>query len=182
MALGQICSFRHFGTSIISTHLSLPSDSPVIPLLHLKLYDDFVEAIDGIDNGIPQYTSTPAYKSKTDLSSRVSYLNPSWNESSNEQDGMIRFEKASTLAGTEFFERLDYSFKSWLPAREIVVNALGERKTKGGDRQGRVLFFDGYASWKVSSKWRSLLHHFPNMHACVRRGSCERGCHSSKAY
>lgn len=146
-----IPSFRHFGSEIISTHLSLPSSSPIIPLLHLKLYDDFIEAIDGIDNGIPQYTSTPAYKSKTDLSSRISYLNPNWNESSNDQDGMIRFEKASKLAGEEFFDRLDYSFKAWLPAREIVLKALEERKNvEGGDKGGRVLVFEGYASWKVS--------------------------------
>ncbi|MCO5576054.1 hypothetical protein L7F22_029861 [Adiantum nelumboides] len=132
--------WKHFGFRNHFHSFILPSSSPIIPLLHLKLYDDFIEAIDGIDNGIPQYTSTPAYKSKTDLSSRISYLNPNWNESSNDQDGMIRFEKASKLAGEEFFDRLDYNIKAWLPAREIVLKALEERKNvEGGDKGGRVL-------------------------------------------
>jgi len=43
---------------------------------------DFVEAFDGIDNGIAQYDtdSPPRYKNKTDLAYRVGGLNPSWNE------------------------------------------------------------------------------------------------------
>ena len=43
---------------------------------------EFVEAIDAIDNGISQYaeTSSPRYRCSTDLSSRVSWLNPAWNE------------------------------------------------------------------------------------------------------
>lgn len=140
---------RHFGPQIISAHLSLPASSPTIPLLHLKLYDDFIQAIDGIDNGIPQHpSSTPSYISKTDLSSRVAHLNPSWNETSSEEDSNLRFEKASSLAGGEFFDRLDYAFKSWLPAREIVENAIKDRVEKSGDKEGRVLVFDGYASWK----------------------------------
>ena len=44
---------------------------------------EFVEAIDAIDNGISQYAdaSSPRYRSSTDLSSRVSWLNPAWNQS-----------------------------------------------------------------------------------------------------
>jgi len=43
---------------------------------------EFVEAIDGVDNGVSQYPRdiTPKYRSRTDLSSRVGWLNPAWNE------------------------------------------------------------------------------------------------------
>ena len=46
------------------------------------LPQDFIEAIDAIDNGIAQYENAgvPLYSSRTDLSSRVGWLNPAWNE------------------------------------------------------------------------------------------------------
>lgn len=129
-------------------------------MLHRKLYDDFIEAIDGIDNGVPLFpvsAGSPAYSSKTDLSSRVGYLNPRWNQvlpsvEEREADGMKRFEKASQLAGGEFFDRVDYTWEAWLPARKIIEEALLSRKeSQGGDAKGRLLIFDDYAAWKVSS-------------------------------
>ncbi|CAD6890027.1 unnamed protein product [Tilletia controversa] len=144
--------WKHFGTKILAEHLKLPVDDSRVTLLHLKLYDDFVQAIDAIDNGIAQYPSSagqPLYKSKTDLSSRVGHTNPRWNETSSPEDQNARFERASTMAGTEFFDRVNYTFEAWLPAREIVLNALNVRKSvSGGDPQGRVLVFDEFASWK----------------------------------
>lgn len=46
------------------------------------MFQDFIEAIDGIDNGISQYPAEikPQYRSRTDLSSRVGALNPAWNQ------------------------------------------------------------------------------------------------------
>jgi uncharacterized UPF0160 family protein len=45
-------------------------------------FQEFIEALDGIDNGISQYTNDiqPKYRNRTDLSSRVGWLNPAWNE------------------------------------------------------------------------------------------------------
>ncbi|PWN95382.1 metal-dependent protein hydrolase [Tilletiopsis washingtonensis] len=147
--------WKHFGTQILAAKLSLDDASPLLPLLHTKLYDDFVEAIDGIDNGQAQYPgATAAYKSSTDLSARVGRLNPRWNEelpadaAARAADSDRRFEKAAALAGGEFWERLDYTVQAWLPAREIVERALAVRKEKSGEPSGRVLVFDEYASWK----------------------------------
>ncbi|SPO31983.1 related to Gamm1 protein / Ni-binding urease accessory protein (UreG) [Ustilago trichophora] len=138
--------WKHFGKEIVSTHLKLTPSTQhdIIDLLWMKLYDDFIEAIDGIDNGISQYPSDlkPKYKSRTDLSARVGYLNPSWNEPSNAAELDGRFETASAMAGNEFFDRLEYSFNSWLPARQVVVDALERRKNP------QILVFDEYASWK----------------------------------
>lgn len=62
-----------------------------------------------------------------------------------------KFEIASKLAGTEFFERLDYYAKAWLPGRGLVVKALEERFTNDvQDPEGRVLVFEEFCPWKVS--------------------------------
>ena len=58
-----------------------PTD-PKIETLWLKIYREFIEAIDAIDNGVNQYTTDlqPKYRIRTDVSARVGYLNPAWNE------------------------------------------------------------------------------------------------------
>lgn len=138
--------WKHFGREIISTHLQLDATAQkdVVELLWLKMYDDFVEAIDGIDNGISQYPSDlkPKYKSRTDLSARVGYLNPSWNEKYDNAELDSRFEVASAMAGKEFFDRLNYAFNAWLPARQVVEDALNRRT------HPQLLVFDEFASWK----------------------------------
>lgn len=117
-------------------------------LLHTKLYADFIEALDGIDNGISAYAGVAKYRSRTDLSSRIGALNPRWNEPSNDEDLDARFEGASALAGAEFFRALDYAAHAWLPARDIIVKAIHERKTV--DPSGSIVVFAEFAPWKVS--------------------------------
>ncbi|KAM0745817.1 putative GAMM1 protein [Meredithblackwellia eburnea MCA 4105] len=139
--------YKHFGPSILSHLLSLPPTSPTIQTLYLKLYSDFIEAIDGIDNGISSQSGPVLYRSnKTDLSSRVGSLNPRWNEPSSDEVLDEQFGHASKLAGGEFLARVDYLAKAWLPAREIVVRALEGRKDVEGS--GRVIVFDEFCPWK----------------------------------
>ncbi|KAF8755255.1 Metal-dependent protein hydrolase [Rhizoctonia solani] len=116
--------------------------------LWLKLYGDFIEAIDGIDNGVLQYPSeiSPAYRSRTDISSRVGHLNPRWNESVDSDGVDARFQKASELTGTEFLGRLDYLANAWWPARDLVLHAL-EARTQV-DPSGRIIAFEQFAPWK----------------------------------
>lgn len=91
-------NFRHFGKEAISNALQLSLEDPKIHVLWLKLYkviivhytlyilfisgQEFIEAIDAIDNGISQYPADikARYRSRTDLSSRVGALNPPWNQ------------------------------------------------------------------------------------------------------
>lgn len=68
-----------------------------------KVYTDFVEGMDAIDNGVSQYPSdiTPLYKEGTSLSRRVSRLNPAWNDPV--QDNVDqRFMQAVDLVGYAF--------------------------------------------------------------------------------
>lgn len=132
----------------MSQILSLPVSDPKIEILFPKIYADFVEAFDGIDNGISAQQGTPLYRSRTDISSRIGHLNPRWNEESNDQILDERFEKASKLAGEEFLERVDYTANAWLPARDIVLKAVQDRKNVHAS--GKILVYDSFAPWKVS--------------------------------
>lgn len=159
-----LCSTgRHFGKEVVSIVTGESVDSQIVDTLWLKMYSDFVEAFDGIDNGITQYISSePAlYRSRTDISSRIGALNPRWNEEFNDSILDERFSKASELAGKEFLERLDYLYKAWLPAREIVKRAVEKRKEV--DPSGKVLVFDEFAPWKVSPQSFSFIPLFPPM-------------------
>jgi uncharacterized UPF0160 family protein len=66
----------------------------ILPLSGHKLIasQEFIEAIDGIDNGISQYPSDiqPKYRNRTDLSTRVGWLNPAWNETVDSQTVDVR--------------------------------------------------------------------------------------------
>lgn len=53
--------YAHFGKNVISALLGLPLDDPVIDILFKKVYETFVESIDGIDNGIAQFDGEPRY-------------------------------------------------------------------------------------------------------------------------
>jgi len=140
--------YKHFGREVISNQLQLTPDDPKVESLWLKLYREFIEALDGIDNGVSQYSSDlqPKYRNRTDLSSRVGWLNPAWNEPFDSQTVDARFSKASQLAGEEFLGRLNYYCRSWLPARDIVLDALSRRTTV--DPSGRIILFGQYAPWK----------------------------------
>jgi len=140
--------YKHFGREIISNQLQLGLDDPKVESLWLKIYREFIEALDGVDNGISQYPTDiqPKYRNRTDLSSRVGWLNPAWNEPFDSHTVDAQFMKASRLAGEEFISRLNYYGRSWLPARDLVLDALSRRTNV--DPSGRIVVFDLYAPWK----------------------------------
>lgn len=57
---------------------------PRASIMCLQLYENFVEEVDAVDNGISQYDGEARYSISTMLSARVSHLNPRWN--STDQD------------------------------------------------------------------------------------------------
>lgn len=138
--------YKHFGKQVIqilSSGCLSDSDSEII---YQKVYTSFVEALDGIDNGISQYPqdSVRAYSINTDLSARVSYLNPRWNEDDKNIDE--RFLKASQLAGSEFVTVVESLVKSWLPARSIVKEAYDARFSTNAS--GKIMKLTQFAPWK----------------------------------
>jgi uncharacterized UPF0160 family protein len=159
--------FLHFGRAIIAQRLAADAaaaseEHPDVALLHDKLYENFVEALDAHDNGISVYDTKAVadagiQKRYTEggftLGAVVGRYNPSWNdpkpadpaEAQELEDG--RFLEASAAIGHEFERELDRAAKSWLPARSIVQKAFDERAAH--DPEGRVLVLDGGAvPWK----------------------------------
>ncbi|KAH7883613.1 metal-dependent protein hydrolase [Phlebopus sp. FC_14] len=139
---------RHFGREIVAQEAHLKPEDPKVTILWLKIYKEFIEAIDAIDNGISQYSSQhqPKYIVKTDLSSRVAWLNPPWNVPADAQLVDSLFAKASRLTGEEFLGRLQYYAHAWLPARDMVLASLTARQNV--DASGRILLFEQFAPWK----------------------------------
>lgn len=63
-----ILILRHYGIEVIRK--LVPSLSyEILPIVFQKLYEEFIEAIDAIDNGIEQYSSEilPKFRQNTHL-------------------------------------------------------------------------------------------------------------------
>jgi len=137
--------YKHFGREVIKTLAPSIKDED-LDLVYNKVYSGFVEALDGIDNGIAAYPADikPLYKSRTDLPSRVAKLNPDWNEESN--DMYQRFLKAVALTGVEFREEVEFYAKSWMPARNIVKQAIDKRMEV--HPSGQIVRLDTFTLWK----------------------------------
>ena len=138
--------FKHFGMQILSEVISPPYDDDTLRVFYRKVYQDFVEHIDAIDNGIAVSLEPPRYRITTTLSDRVSYLNPSWNEPQTPKIMNERFKAAMSLTCTEFLSYVDYLSVSWWPARSIVINSIKGRYSV--HPSGSVIILDQYCPWK----------------------------------
>lgn len=164
--------FLHFGRAIVAQKLGngVTEDAPEVELLHKKLYESFVEALDAHDNGISVYD--PAAVAAAGLEKKyseggftlgavVGRLNPNWNdpkpsdpvEAQEQEDA--KFMQASQRIGEEFERDLDYYTSAWLPARAIVQKAFDKRTEF--DPEGRVLVFEGQ-----SVPWKDHLYSLEN--------------------
>ncbi len=112
------------------------------------MYEAFVEAFDGNDNGIAQYDGLAAhgiearYKSPWSLFNQVSLLNPEWNEHG--VDIGARFLQAVAVVTDSFRALLRSYVHAWLPARSILRRAY---EARGQDADGRILVLDTYCPW-----------------------------------
>ena len=95
---------------------------------------------------LPKVGVQRVYLEETGLASRVSALNAAWNEDASDEVQDKGFEKASEMAGQEFLSKLAYLHRSWLPAREIVKQAMASRKDV--DKSGKIIKLDRYCPWK----------------------------------
>lgn len=137
--------YLHFGRKVISQILEVKVDDPITEVVFDQVYENFIEEVDGIDNGVNQYDGTPRYKVTTNLSGQVSNLNPSWNET--DKDEEEQFKKAMEIVGKVFLDRVLYCKNSWLPARELVEEALNGRNKV--DASGEIMCLSqGGCPWK----------------------------------
>jgi len=100
-----------------------------IDTIYNHVYCNFIEGIDATDNGVPQYDSElpPNYRIGTDLGSRVSRLNVNWNEENDKTKEMNRFIMAMELVEQELVYFVRDCAYSWLPARDLVEEAVKNR-------------------------------------------------------
>lgn len=160
--------YKHFGKEVVAAELGLPAEDATVraqrvraeacathaprllqvQTVWLRVYKSFMEAIDGIDNGVNQYVSSepPRYQSSTDLSARVGKLNPAWNEEPTAEYSNAQFAKASALAGAEFLDAVRYFGKTWLPGRAPVAAALAARLEV--HPSGLIVRLAQYCPWK----------------------------------
>ncbi|XP_078362703.1 MYG1 exonuclease-like [Oculina patagonica] len=131
--------YLHFGHRVISQVLKTKDNDDVTNKIYDKIYENFIQEIDAIDNGISQSDEEPRYSITTNLSSRVSRLNPRWNDPN--PDGEKQFQKAVDLVGEELLNRICYYRDSWLPARSLVEAAIIDRKKV--DPSGEIIELEG---------------------------------------
>lgn len=140
---GLVYSF--FGREIISELLSVAKTDKLVETVFDKVYENFVEEIDAIDNGISTHDVPGRYSISTNLSARVSHLGPAWNDPV--QDYEAGFRRALQLTKEEFCDRVHYYGKVWWAARDTVAQALDSRYT--AHTSGRLLDLgSGGVPWK----------------------------------
>lgn len=125
--------YQHFGREVLG-ELTRDAEWPahVAEVVYHKVYKDFLEAIDGIDNGVDVAGGAELkYRVTTDLSARVSRLFPAWNEPQPEALVHECFRDAVLLTGGELLERARGLAGSWWPARSVVESALDAAQSDG---------------------------------------------------
>lgn len=140
--------YKHFGKEIIQEVLKL-NNAADVDLLYLKVYKEFVEALDANDNGINNYPGDVEKKfndKNLGLPALVSHLNPRWNTNPVDADFDAAFEKSSELMGLAFMNLLTGYGESWLPARGLVETAFNDRYN--AHPSGEVLVLEQFCPWK----------------------------------
>jgi uncharacterized UPF0160 family protein len=136
--------YKHFGRDVLRSLAPSLSEAHV-DVLYPRVYENYVEHIDGIDNGIEAFEGgSKNYNVSTTLSSRVGSFNPSWNEQG--ADEMARFKLAMEYVAGEFVLYVNGLVESWIPARRLVEEAVAQC----GDvhASGRVLKLSQACPWK----------------------------------
>ena len=143
--------YRHYGKDVIKAYYPTLSDDH-LELAYTKIYDSLLEALDAIDCGVEQVSDDVevAWTDTTGLSSRVSRLNPRWNEvdaDGNSPDPDARFEIASQMCGEDFCSVMTRVIESDIPARDFVKQAVEARQET--DASGEIIkFVSGGLPWK----------------------------------
>ncbi|CAF1084252.1 unnamed protein product [Rotaria sp. Silwood1] len=142
--------YVHYGREIIKELLKKETlDNNIkeylTEILFNKLYETFVEEIDAIDNGV-DIGENMKYKIHTNLSARVGYFNPSWNDPNPEEKEEIGFKQAMDMIGKEFLDRFNHYIHQWWPARALLEKAIARRFEI--DPSGSIIVLDCPCPWR----------------------------------
>lgn len=137
--------YVHYGHEVLKKIIASEISESKLNSIYAKVYENFVQEVDAIDNGITICEGMPKYFIHTHLSNRVANLNKKWNHVGKFND-MEAFEQAMKLIGSEFEETVQYTYQTWLPAKSLVVDAFEKRFET--HKSGRILELDTYCPWK----------------------------------
>lgn len=140
--------YQHFGRNIIRNILTqmMCNDEAFIEICYQKVYKNFIEHIDAIDNGISVADGELRYSVSSTLSNRVGTLNPSWNELQTNAVQNERFREAMMLTCSEFISHIEGLARSWWPARSIVEASYKSRYEVDGS--GQIILLEQGCPWK----------------------------------
>lgn len=130
---------------VVKKHKQLEISDECVRQVFEKVYEYFIQEIDGIDNGVQQHSDEPLYRITTCLSSRIGNYNSQWN-SAEDFDEQAQFEKAKKLAGEEFVDKVLYYSTVWWPARSIVEKAIEKRHEL--HESGKIIELEKMCPWK----------------------------------
>lgn len=116
--------YKHFAKRIFREHYGI-TDEETIDELYKAVYDNFIQAIDAIDNGVPIANPPLQYRITTDISSRVGRMNPSWVET--DVDPNVRFQEAMKLVLGEFSQCVANNMEAFGKPKEIFLEAYKNR-------------------------------------------------------
>lgn len=54
--------YLHFGKEILAQLMKTTKDDSMVDVIYAKVYENFVQEIDAIDNGVDQFEGEPRYK------------------------------------------------------------------------------------------------------------------------
>ena len=137
--------YKHFGLAVIREIVGDSIPPSVQEKIYKKTYVDFMEHIDGIDNGLTVSEGPLLYKIETHLPARVARLNPSWNEEDSAAALNTRFSAALEMVSKEFIDFVSGLAESWWPARQLVERAFTQRLSQ--HPSGQMVVLTQYCPW-----------------------------------
>ncbi|AMD22229.1 HGL111Cp [Eremothecium sinecaudum] len=143
--------YKHFGKNVIKA--VCPEIKPEeVDTIYEEVYKEFIEAFDANDNGISNFDIEelgvkPKFHDKNiSIPGIISRMNPNWNEDCSEAKFDEQFFKASAFVGTCFENVVDNYCRAWLPALELVREAVKNRESV--DPSGSVILLERFCPWK----------------------------------
>lgn len=153
--------FKHYGNELIRntlTHLfeadpnmheyKMDFTDADTNKLKYKLYDDFFECLDAVDNGINKYPSDvePLYHgNNTNMIDRIARLNPRWwLNNPKPQDEL--FQQAMQIAKEEYLASITYVFFACFGAKKIMREVVSKRFEV--DASGAIVRLHKNVFWK----------------------------------
>jgi uncharacterized UPF0160 family protein len=141
--------YVHHGETVITEMLkqmNIELTPSQLTSIFTKIYQSFIQEIDGIDNGVPQFDGEPQYRVNTHLSNRVKAFNPGWMDDKTPDEVDELFHKAKEYVGREFDDKVQYYGTSWLPARNIVEHAVKNRFNV--HKSGEIIELERFCPWQ----------------------------------